>query len=130
MKRWLWLLCMLPLCSQAAGGAWHASANGPLLANRGGWQRSQPLLPPKNTGGYIDVVNWRYQLSKPAPAGLEVKLCAAQRCTSLDGGSGSTRGLAHLSADETLHMVFGFAGTGRLPPGLRVVSSEVMVNYR
>jgi len=26
-------------------------------------------------------------------------------------------------------MVFGFAGSGALPPGLRVVSSEVMVNY-
>jgi len=25
--------------------------------------------------------------------------------------------------------VFGFAGSGALPPGLRVVSSEVMVNY-
>ncbi|WP_312830383.1 flagellar protein FlhE, partial [Pantoea anthophila] len=36
---------------------------------------------------------------------------------------------AHLSADEPLHMVFGFAGSGALPPGLRVVSSEVMVNY-
>lgn len=129
MKRLLWLLCIWPLWVQAMDGAWHASARGPVLANRWAWQRSQPLTPPQNVSGYIEVVNWRYQLSKPAPSGLEVRLCAAQRCTALEGASGSTRGLAHVAAKETLHMVFGFAGTGKLPPGLRVVSSEVMVNY-
>ncbi|MCZ4058182.1 flagellar protein FlhE [Pantoea sp. LMR881] len=130
MTRSLWMLVMLPLWAQAAGGAWHASANGPSLVNRGSWQHSQPLLPSAKVSGHINVVNWRYQLSKPAPSGLEVKLCAAQRCTSLEGASGTTRGLAHVAADESLHMVFGFAGKGALPPGLRVVSSEVTVNYR
>jgi len=129
--RWMMAVgLMLPLLAQAAGGAWQASASGPLLANRGSWQRSQPLTAPANLSGEISVVNWRYQLSKPAPSGLEVRLCGAQRCTTLEGASGTTRGLAHLSADETLHMVFGFAGSGALPPGLRVVSSEVMVNYQ
>lgn len=130
MRRRLVLLLLLPLLAQAAGGAWQASASGPLLANRGSWQRSQPLSSPADVRGEISVVNWRYQLSKPAPSGLEVRLCGAQRCTTLEGASGSTRGLAHLRADETLHMVFGFAGSGALPPGLRVVSSEVMVNYQ
>lgn len=129
MRR-LGLLLMLPLLAQAAGGAWHASASGPLLANRGSWQSSQPLRSPSSVSGQINVINWRYQLSKPAPSGLEVRLCAAQRCISLDGASGTTRGLAHIAADETLHMVFGFAGSGTLPPGLRVISSEVMVNYK
>jgi flagellar protein FlhE len=128
--RWtLALLLIFPLLASAAGGAWQASASGPPLANRGSWQRSQPLISPVDVRGEISVINWRYQLSKPAPSGLEVRLCGAQRCTTLEGASGSTRGLAHLSADETLHMVFGFAGSGALPPGLRVVSSEVMVNY-
>ncbi|THB85884.1 flagellar protein FlhE [Pantoea allii] len=122
-------LLMLPLMAQAAGGAWSATANGPLLANRGSWQRAQPLTPPADVGGEVSIVNWRYELSRPAPSGLQVRLCGEQRCTSLEGASGTTRGLAHLNAGETLHMVFGFAGSGALPPGLRVVSSEVMVNY-
>jgi len=128
--RWpITLLLLLPLMAQAAGGAWSGSAGGPPLANRGSWMRSQPLTPPTGVGGEVSVISWRYELSRPAPSGLEVRLCGVQRCATLEGASGVTRGLAHLSADEPLHMVFGFAGSGALPPGLRVVSSEVMVNY-
>ncbi|MFV9669283.1 flagellar protein FlhE [Pantoea graminicola] len=129
MRGLILALMLLPLAAQAGGGAWNASASGPPLANRGSWQRSQPLVPPADIAGEVSVISWRYQLSRPAPSGLEVRLCGEQRCTTLEGASGITRGLAHLNASETLHMVFGFAGSGALPPGLRVVSSEVMVNY-
>ncbi|KGD81321.1 flagellar protein FlhE [Pantoea sp. BS_4] len=120
---------LLPLFAQAADGAWSASAAGPLMANRGSWQSSQPLTPPGQVSGAITVVNWRYQFTQPVPSGLQVRLCAEQRCTELDGASGSTRGLAEVAAGETLHMVFGFAGGGSLPPGLKVVSTAVTVNY-
>lgn len=84
--RWLVMaFVMLPLMAQAAGGAWSATANGPLLANRGSWQRAQPLTPPADIGGEVSVINWRYQLSRPAPSGLQVRLCGEQRCTSLEG---------------------------------------------
>ena len=58
--------------------------------------------------GTISLVNWRYTLSRPAPSGLVVRLCASQRCVELDGASGSTRGLANVAADETLHLALAF----------------------
>lgn len=131
MARWrlglALLLTALPLF--AATGAWHASVSGPALSNRGGWVKSKPLRAPPGVSGSVSLINWRYQLTGPAPSGLQVKLCGAQRCASLEGGSGVTRELASLDANETLYMLFGVAGKGALPPGLRIVSSEVMVNY-
>lgn len=124
----LLMLASLPLW--AASGAWHASVSGPALSQRGSWVKSKPLAPPPGVSGAVQAINWRYQLTAPAPAGLQVKLCGTQRCATLEGGSGITRELAHLDAGETLHMVFGVAGQGALPPGLRVLSSEVMVNYQ
>lgn len=122
----LWLTS-LPL--QAATGAWHASASGPQLGHRGSWMAAKPLRPPAGVSGSITQIAWRYQLSGAAPSGLRVRLCGGQRCVTLEGGSGVTRELAQLAADETLYMTFGFLGRGSLPPGLRVISSEVMVNY-
>ena len=133
MRRWCWGLALLSLSAlplYAATGAWHASASGPALSNRGSWVKSKPLRAPPGVTGAVTLINWRYQLTGPAPSGLQVKLCGAQRCAELEGGSGTTRALAHLDAGETLYMVFGVAGRGALPPGLRVLSSDVMVNYQ
>jgi flagellar protein FlhE len=119
----------LPLSVDAAG-SWNDSASGPSLGARGNWHTTPGLKAPSPAVGAITVVNWRYQLSRPAPSGLIVRLCATQRCVEIEGGSGSTRSLANIPADETLHLAFGFQGKGALPPGLRVVSSEVTVNYQ
>ncbi|WP_258576956.1 flagellar protein FlhE [Candidatus Pantoea persica] len=78
----------------------------------------------------MTLINWHYQLTGTDLSGLQVKLCGAQRCAELEGGSGTTHALAHLDAGEMLYMVFGVAGRGALPPGLRVLSSDVMVNYQ
>ncbi|PWL01069.1 flagellar protein FlhE [Pantoea allii] len=129
MRSMMLFALLLPMFAQAADGAWSASAAGPLLVNRGSWQSSQPLTPPGEIKGAISLVNWRYQFTQPAPSGLQVQLCADQRCTDLEGANGGTRGLTGVAAGETLHMVFGFAGSGSLPPGLKVVSTEVTVNY-
>ncbi|ORM75039.1 flagellar protein FlhE [Pantoea wallisii] len=120
----------LSLSADAASGAWSASVSGPGLGARGNWLLSPALKAPSAAPGVISTVNWRYTLSRPAPSGLVVRLCASQRCVELDGASGTTRGLANVTADETLHLAFGFQGQGALPPGLRVVSSEVTVNYQ
>jgi len=133
MRRWCWGLALLSLTAlplYAASGAWQASVSGPALSNRGGWVRSKPLSAPPGISGSVNIINWRYQLTGPAPSGLQVRLCGAQRCATLEGSSGATRELAQLNAGETLYMVFGVAGRGALPPGLQVLSSEVMVNYQ
>ena len=134
MRRWCWALMMLPMMalplSVDAAGSWNDSASGPSLGVRGNWHTTPALKAPSPAVGAITVVNWRYQLSRPAPSGLIVRLCATQRCVEIEGGSGSTRSLANIPADETLHLAFGIQGKGALPPGLRVVSSEVTVNYQ
>jgi flagellar protein FlhE len=123
-------MMVLPLASNAASGAWTANVSGPSLGARGNWLMTPALRAPSSAPGNISLVHWRYQLSRPAPSGLVVRLCAANRCVEIEGASGSTRGLANVAAQETLHLAFGFQGTGALPPGLRVVSSEVTVNYQ
>jgi flagellar protein FlhE len=131
MRRvWPGLFLLLPLWAVAADGAWHASASGPTLGARGNWLASPPLRATTRVQGTISQVSWRYRLSRPAPSGLVVRLCASQRCVLLEGASGTTRGLAHIAADETLHLACGFNGRGAVPPGLRVISSEVTVNYQ
>ncbi|MDY0926566.1 flagellar protein FlhE [Pantoea trifolii] len=135
MRRWCWTLMMLPMMAlplavDAASGAWTANASGPSMGVRGNWLKTPALRAPSSAPGNISLVNWRYQLSRPAPSGLLVRLCAGDRCVEIEGASGSTRGLANVAAEETLHLAFGFQGKGALPPGLRVVSSEVTVNYQ
>jgi len=126
----LWLLMLLPGISLAAGGAWHASATGPGLQNRGVQASSRPLAPSEAVSGAITEVAWRYVLSTPAPAGLQVRLCAENRCVPIEGGSGSTRGLSNVAAGETLRFIYHVEGKGRVFPIVRVVSNEVMVNYQ
>lgn len=125
----LLLLC-LPGLAMASGGAWHATATGPGLQNRGMQAFSQALNPPEPVAGTMTEISWRYVLTGPAPSDLRVHLCAESRCVVLDGPSGTTRGLTNVQAGETLHFIYGVVGKGRLNQTMRVLSNEVMVNYR
>ncbi|MGE9549894.1 flagellar protein FlhE [Erwinia amylovora] len=128
MKRVLLLLCLPGVAM--AGGAWQATGNGPGLQNRGMQAFSPVLSAPEGVQGTITQISWRYTLTGPAPSGLIVHLCAQSRCVVLEGASGSTRGLTNVNAAENLHFVYGVQGKGKLPRALRVLSNEVMVNYR
>lgn len=130
MKKVLLALCLLPQLALAANGAWHASAPGPGLINRGMQLSSPGLKAAEPVNGVITEIAWRYTLTGPTPSGFAAWLCSEHRCVQLDGASGSTRGLTSVQAGETLHFVYGIQGRGRLPQILRVRSNEVMVNYR
>ena len=130
MKKALLLLLCLPQLALAAGGAWHASAPGPGLINRGMQFSSPGLKATAPVNGAITEISWRYKLNGPMPSGFAAWLCAENRCVQLDGASGTTRGLTNIQAGETLHFVYGLQGRGRLPQTLRVLGNEVMVNYR
>jgi len=130
MKVMLWLLLTLPGLSMAAEGGWHASATGPSLSNRGVQASSRPLTPPEPVTGVMSSVVWRYTLTAPAPAGLQVRLCSESRCVPVEGGSGSTQGLTNVAAGETLRFIYQVEGNGRVFPVLHVLSNEVMVNYQ
>ena len=129
MKRLLLPLLLLPGMAMA-DSAWQGSATGPALINRGTQLTSPTLAAAEPTQGEITQIAWRYTLSGPPPSDLRVWLCATSRCVELEGASGTTRGLAEVSAAENLHFVYGVMGTGRLNATLRVLSNEVMVNYR
>ncbi|MTD25627.1 flagellar protein FlhE [Erwinia sorbitola] len=130
MKKLIWLLLALPGLSLAADGGWHSSATGPALSNRGVQASSRPLSAPETVAGTITEVVWRYTLSTPAPAGLQVRLCSESRCVPIEGASGSTRGLTNVAAGETLRFIYQVEGKGRVFPVMQVVSNEVMVNYQ
>ena len=76
MKKTLLVLCLLPQLALAANGAWHASAPGPGLINRGMQLSSPGLKAAEPVNGAITEINWRYKLSGPMPSGFAVWLCA------------------------------------------------------
>ncbi|EOS93193.1 flagellar protein FlhE [Erwinia tracheiphila] len=132
MKRLFFLLAaLLPAAAAAAaGGGWQASSSGPGLQIRGQQMFSPALSAPEKSSGVITQISWRYRLNAPPPSGLIVHLCTQTRCVVLEGASGSTRGLTDVNAAENLHFVYSVQGKGKLPQTLRVLSNEVMVNYR
>ncbi|MCS3433469.1 flagellar protein FlhE [Klebsiella sp. BIGb0407] len=128
--RVLLLLLLLPLQASASGsGAWQASGMGATLSQRGIVVNSPALRPPAEVNGNMTLIAWRYQLMSPEPAGLRVKLCSPSRCVALDGPSGTTRGLAGISAGQPLIFVWEVHGRGSFYPPLRVSSNQVIVNY-
>lgn len=84
-------------------------------------------LPGKRTR--ITSIGWRYQLTGPPPAGLQVSLCNFSRCVKLEGASGQSFGLMGEPADQQLHFVYYIAGKGVINPQLQVISNQVIVNY-
>ncbi|RWR03863.1 flagellar protein flhE [[Pantoea] beijingensis] len=125
----VWLLG-LPGAVSASAGAWQASGSGPAISYRGVSASSASLSPSQTVSGQITDVFWRYRLTGPTPAGLQVKLCSGTRCVTIEGASGATRGLADADASGNVHFVFYIEGAGRLFPVFRVLSQQVMVNYQ
>lgn len=129
--RWLAaLLLAAPALASAMSGGWSASGSGPAISNRGVQASSSALSSPHPVSGTMTEVSWRYVLTGPAPAGLQARLCSSSRCVAIEGSSGSTRGLTNVAAGESLRFVFYVQGKGRLFPPFRVLSHQVMVNYK
>ncbi|MGC6387305.1 flagellar protein FlhE [Ewingella sp. S1.OA.A_B6] len=121
----------------AASGSWSDSGQGVTLQNRGVMSSAPALNPPASSpvmqtpAATIESVGWNYRLFGPQPAGLQVRLCNTNnRCAQLDAASGSTRAFYGQSAQAPFRLVFYVEGKGRLNPPLRIVSQQVMVNYR
>ncbi|GBU13318.1 flagellar protein FlhE [Enterobacterales bacterium] len=130
------ILSLLSTASYAAG-SWSDSQQGVTLQNRGVMRSAPALNPPAGApvrqapSATIESVSWNYRLYGPQPAGLQVKLCNTNnRCAALDGASGQTRAFYGQSAQSAFQMVFFVEGQGRLNPSLRIVSQQVIVNYR
>ncbi|RPH29946.1 flagellar protein FlhE [Buttiauxella warmboldiae] len=126
----LFIVLLFPFITHAsAEGAWQASGVGATLSHRGLAASSRPLAPAQPVSGVMTMVAWRYELTGPTPAGLNVRLCSVTRCVEIEGQSGTTRGLTNVAANEPLRFVWQVPGGGRLFPPLKVRSNQVIVNY-
>lgn len=128
----LTLLMIFSSSASAAGGSWSADSTGATLNHKGVSVTSRPLSPSVGipAGATIQDVVWRYQLLNPAPAGLAVQLCSPQRCFWLDSANGQSSALQGESAASPLTMTLQIPGKGVIYPPVRVVSQQVIVNYR
>jgi len=129
------LFCAAPAI--AASGSWSDSQQGVTLQNRGVMRSAPALNPPagapvrQTPSASIESVSWNYRLYGPQPAGLQVRLCNTNnRCAGLDSASGQTRAFYGQPAQSAFQMIFFVEGKGRLNPPLRIVSQQVVVNYR
>lgn len=115
--------------SKPYSATWQASALGAALSRRDLLAESAPLSAAEPVRGIMTLVTWRYLLSAPPPPGLQVQLCAVNRCVRLDGQSGSTQGFNGIAAKEALRFVWQVPGNGALVPVMQVLSNQLIVNY-
>lgn len=137
MRCALLLLAALSLPAVAASGTWSDTQRGVNLQNRGVMMSSGALSPPASapvnrTGSAtLTTVSWKYELHGARPAGLQVKLCnTVNHCVNLDADSGTTQSFYGQPASAPLRFIYFVAGKGALNQPLRVMSNQVIVNYR
>lgn len=125
-------LLLMAAPPMAAADAW--SGEGPLwmLRQKGRISHDAPLraVNPPSVGAKITRVYWRYQLAMSIPRGLQVGLCAASRCVKLPGGAGGTEAFAGVEADSAFTFSLFLPGTGPIKPPVRMLKTQVIVNYR
>lgn len=125
-------LLLAPLTLQAASGSWVADAIGVTLEH-GGVRDGSPMLRaaiPPAANARITSVSWRYQLFSAPPAGLQVQLCTAVRCQRIDAGRGRSDAFNGMLAGSEFRFVYYVQARGALNPPLRVISNQVIVNYK
>jgi flagellar protein FlhE len=128
---------LIPGTARAASGSWQASQRGVSVEQRQQLVASAPLVAPSLSASLplehavITGLSWRYQLFSPAPAQLQVQLCSSQkRCLSLAGALGTTHLFDGQSAQSSFYFAYQVPGKGVIFPTLRVVSEQLIVNYR
>ncbi|PBI79420.1 flagellar protein FlhE [Rahnella sp. BIGb0236] len=133
----LLLLTALSLPAMAASGSWSDTQRGVTLQNRGVMMSSGALAPPASApvrsqnAPTITTISWKYQLLGARPAGLQVKLCnTVNHCVNLDADSGVTQSFYGQTAIAPLRLVYFVPGGGAMNTPLRVISNEVIVNYK
>lgn len=133
----LMMLTILSLPAVAATGSWSDTQRGVVLQNRG-VMMSSGVLAAANTSpvrkrpdATITTVSWKYELLGAMPAGMQVKLCnSVNHCVGLDAGGGVTKSFYGQPAISPLRFIYFVAGAGAMNTPLRVISNQVIVNYR
>lgn len=118
--------------AQERSGGWSAEGVPWTLSQKGRPAVSRPYMsedaPP--AGAKIDTLYWRYRFASPPPRGLEVALCSALRCVPLRGGRGMTLAMAGDPAANPLYISVFLPGKGAIKPPVRMLRTQVIVNYR
>ncbi|NIA87457.1 flagellar protein FlhE [Rahnella aceris] len=133
----LLLLTTLSLPALAASGTWSDTQRGVVLQNRGVMMSSGALAPPASApvrssgSATITTLSWKYEVLGARPAGLQVRLCnTMNHCINLDAEGGVTKSFYGQSATSPLRLVYFVPGAGAMNTPLRVISNEVIVNYK
>ena len=136
-KAALWLLLCASGQVLAASGSWSDTQRGVTLQNRGVMASSVALVAGEGSpvrqraSATITTVSWKYELTGPRPAGLQVKLCnTMNRCVALDADSGQTRSFYGQAASSPMRLIYFVPGRGAMNPPLRILSNQVIVNYQ
>ncbi|WP_047607946.1 flagellar protein FlhE [Rahnella aquatilis] len=133
----LLLLTVLSLPVLAASGSWSDTQRGVVLQNRGVMMSSGALAPPASApvrssgSATITTLSWKYEVLGARPAGLQVKLCnTLNHCVNLDADSGVTQSFYGQTATSSLRFIYFVPGGGAMNTPLRVMSNQVIVNYK
>ncbi|WP_409307252.1 flagellar protein FlhE [Pectobacterium sp. B1J-3] len=124
---------LFSMSGHAAQGSWDASRAGVTLNYRGEVASSPAFLPSPAQGvmhdSKVTIIYWRSETDRPAPPGLFIKLCTAQRCVNVDNGVGQTQAFSGTPANSEFRFVYYIEGGGRLIPAFNVRSIDLAVNY-
>lgn len=124
------LLATVSLPTLATHGSWSDMAAGPQLSvgkqtYAGRSLRPATPIPPDAT---LSRISWRITLLSPS-SGLEIKLCSATACISLDRLAGQKAAPLPFSPAEELRFIYAVNTPGQLKPPVRVVGQHMTVNY-
>ena len=113
-------------------GAWSAEGRGWTLRQRNQIGKSAPLRTTQSLPHHatITTLYWRYHLITPYPSGLKIALCSNTRCVDLPGGQGVSSAFAGDSANTAFTFSLTLPGKGAITPPVRMLQSQLIVNYR
>ncbi|PWC14291.1 flagellar protein FlhE [Brenneria roseae subsp. americana] len=131
-KLYVLMLMLFVQTGMAADGSWDGGGSNVVISQRG-ISTSSPVMRPHGVippGRIMTSIHWNYKLQAFPPPGLRVALCTPGLCVPLDGGSGSTQALQGIDANNPLYFLYMLPGKGAIKPPVRVLTYQVLVNYR
>lgn len=119
--------------AEERGGSWSDEGKSWVLNQRG-----RPAISPLfrvserlPQSARVTSVYWQYKLTRKAlPSGLEVMLCTTVRCMPLRGGKGVSLAFAGDWAGHDFYFSFALPGKGPVKPPIRILKSQLIVNYQ
>ncbi|QTF07963.1 flagellar protein FlhE [Brenneria izadpanahii] len=121
------------VAAKERGGSWSDEGKQWVLSQRGRPAASFVFSAAEKLpqSARITSVHWQYTLTRKAfPSGLKVLLCTSIRCMELPGGKGTSLAFTGDWAGDEFYFSFSLPGKGPIKPPIRVLNSQLIVNYQ